>query len=37
LEDLAGNSLSRVFDRDLTDAEDEPVEPVPRTIEFCPR
>jgi hypothetical protein len=37
LEDLAGNSLSRVFDRDLARAEDEPRETQPVTIGFHPR
>jgi hypothetical protein len=37
LEDLAGNSLRRVFDRDLTRPEDEPRElPEPVTITFRP-
>ena len=35
LEDLAGNSLTRVFDRDLTREEDDPG-PAPTTIEFRP-
>lgn len=34
LEDLAGNSLIRVFDRDLTRAEDAPAEAAPVVIEF---
>ena len=37
LEDLAGNSVRRVFDRDLTRAEDEPEESGPVTITFRPR
>ena len=36
LEDLAGNSLSRVFDRDLTRPEDEPRQGR-TTLTFCPR
>jgi hypothetical protein len=34
IEDLAGNSLVRVFDRDLTRAEDEPLAPRPVAIGF---
>jgi hypothetical protein len=34
LEDLAGNSVSRVFDRDLTRPEDEPRQPEPVTLTF---
>lgn len=34
LEDLAGNSLVRVFDRDLTRAEDAPVDAGPVAIDF---
>jgi hypothetical protein len=34
LEDLAGNSLLRVFDRDLTRAEDAPVETSTTSIDF---
>ena len=34
LEDLAGNSLIRVFDRDLTRAEDAPVNTGRHAIEF---
>ena len=38
LEDLAGNSLSRVFDRDLTRAEDAPTDTRGHAIEFeCTR
>jgi hypothetical protein len=37
LEDLAGNSVSRVFDRDLTRPEDEPRQDRPATIGFRPR
>jgi hypothetical protein len=37
LEDLAGNSVSRVFDRDLTRPEDEPREKRQVTVTFCPR
>jgi len=37
LEDLAGNSVSRVFDRDLTRAEDQPRQARPVTIGFRPR
>lgn len=37
LEDLAGNSVSRVFDRDLTRAEDQPRQARPVTLAFCPR
>jgi len=37
LEDLAGNSVSRVFDRDLTRPEDEPGEGRPVTVAFRPR
>jgi hypothetical protein len=37
LEDLAGNSVSRVFDRDLTRPEDEPRQDRPVTIGFRPR
>jgi len=37
LEDLAGNSVSRVFDRDLSRAEDEPREAGPVTRSFRPR
>ena len=37
LEDLAGNSLVRVFDRDLTRAEDNPASDRPITLAFaCP-
>ena len=36
LEDLAGNSVSRVFDRDLSRAEDAPAEPRPVTLTFTP-
>ena len=36
LEDLAGNSVSRVFDRDLTRPEDEPRQARPVTIVFRP-
>jgi hypothetical protein len=34
LEDLAGNSLIRVFDRDLTQAEDDPTDTRPVAIDF---
>ncbi len=37
LEDLAGNSVSRVFDRDLTSPEDQPRHARPVTIAFSPR
>lgn len=38
LEDLAGNSLIRVFDRDLTQAEDAPADARPVAVEFtCAR
>ena len=37
LEDLAGNSVSRVFDRDLTRAKDEPRQARPVTVPFRPR
>ncbi len=37
LEDLAGNSVSRVFDRDMTNPEDDPREPQPVELSFCPR
>ncbi len=37
LEDLAGNSVSRVFDRDLTRPEDKPRPAQPVTLAFCPR
>jgi hypothetical protein len=37
LEDLAGNSVSRVFDRDLTSPEDQPREVGPVTLDFHPR
>jgi hypothetical protein len=37
LEDLAGNSVSRVFDRDLTRRDDEPGEARPATVLFRPR
>jgi hypothetical protein len=37
LEDLAGNSVSRVFDRDLTRAEDQPRLARPVTVGFRPR
>jgi len=36
LEDLAGNSVSRVFDRDLTRPEDEPRETGPVVVTFRP-
>jgi Bacterial Ig-like domain len=35
LEDLAGNSITRVFDRDLTRPTDDPVEALPVTIPFA--
>jgi len=37
LEDLAGNSVSQVFDRDLTRLEDEPRQGRPTRITFRPR
>ncbi|HUP74012.1 MAG TPA: hypothetical protein VM282_13310 [Acidimicrobiales bacterium] len=37
LEDLAGNSISRVFDRDLVRPEDEPLEARTATVSFVPR
>jgi hypothetical protein len=37
LEDLAGNSVSRVFDRDLTRPEDQPRQARPVTVTFRPR
>jgi hypothetical protein len=37
LEDLAGNSVSRVFDRDLARPEDEPRQARPVTVGFRPR
>jgi hypothetical protein len=37
LEDLAGNSVSRVFDRDLTRPEDQPRPARPVTLTFRPR
>ena len=37
LEDVAGNSVSRVFDRDLTRSEDQPREARPVTVTFRPR
>ena len=37
LEDLAGNSVSRVFDRDLTSPEDQPRQARPVTLPFHPR
>ena len=37
LEDLAGNSVCRVFDRDLTRPEDEPRETRPVVVTFQPR
>jgi hypothetical protein len=37
LEDLAGNSVSRVFDRDLTRSEDRPRQARPVTLTFRPR
>jgi hypothetical protein len=37
LEDLAGNSVSRVFDRDLTRSEDQPRQSRPVTLVFRPR
>jgi len=36
LEDLAGNSVTRVFDRDLAEPADSPTETQPVTIEFRP-
>jgi hypothetical protein len=37
LEDLAGNSVSRVFDRDLARPEDRPGPDRPVAVAFCPR
>jgi hypothetical protein len=37
LEDVAGNSVSRVFDRDLSRPEDEPRQARPVTLAFRPR
>jgi hypothetical protein len=37
LEDLAGNSVKRVFDRDLARPEDEPRDAGPVTVTFTPR
>jgi hypothetical protein len=37
LEDLAGNSVSRVFDRDLTRPQDEPLASRPVMVTFRPR
>jgi hypothetical protein len=37
LEDLAGNSVSRVFDRDLTRPEDQPRQTRPVILAFRPR
>jgi hypothetical protein len=37
LEDLAGNSVSRVFDRDLASPEDEPRQARPVAVPFRPR
>ena len=37
LEDLAGNSVSRVFDRDLGRPEDRPGPDRPVAVAFCPR
>lgn len=34
LEDVAGNSVCRVFDRDLQRAEDDPVDPTARSVAF---
>jgi hypothetical protein len=36
LEDLAGNSLRRVFDRDLSDPQPEPERPVSASVVFSP-
>ena len=36
LEDVAGNSVGRVFDRDLTSAADEPGDTAPVTLPFHP-
>ena len=36
LEDLAGNSVSRVFDRDLANPADQPRQPRPATLPFSP-
>ena len=37
LEDVAGNSISRVFDRDLSSPEDQPRQAGPVAVTFCPR
>ena len=37
LEDLAGNSLTRLFDRDLTRAQDTPIHVDRAMLEFRPR
>jgi hypothetical protein len=37
LEDLAGNSVSRIFDRDLTRPADQPRQALPVTVTFRPR
>ena len=37
LEDVAGNSVSRVFDRDLARPEDRPGPDQPVAVAFCPR
>jgi hypothetical protein len=37
LEDLAGNSLARVFDRDLSRPEDAPVDAARTTVDFAIR
>jgi hypothetical protein len=36
LEDLAGNSVARVFDRDLADADHTPIAAGDITLEFLP-
>ncbi len=36
LEDLAGNSVARVFDRDLADADHTPIAASEITLEFHP-
>jgi hypothetical protein len=37
LEDLAGNSLARVFDRDLGREGDAPADPVAAALAFVPQ
>jgi hypothetical protein len=36
LEDVAGNSVTRVFDRDVADPDQSPIVPAPVTVEFAP-